>query len=73
MPDGSKIEQRPSCERLGKVACKTSGLLDAVSTAASKLGTTNEDVLPERGGPRTSSACWDPVQISRCRHRAPAR
>ena len=33
--------------------------------AASTFGTTSVDVLPDRGGPRTSRACWGPAQTSR--------
>ena len=68
VPVGSSSQQRPSCERLASVACSTSGLVEVTRTgpgAASTLGTTSVEVLPDRGGPSTSMACWAPAQMSR--------
>jgi hypothetical protein len=54
----------PDLRREALVRRRTSGLVDVERTepvAASTFGTTNDDVLPDRDGPRTSAACSRPV------------
>ena len=57
VPLGSKSRHHPDCPRTGDVRRSTSGFVDVVSTApraASTFGTTNDEVLPDLDGPRTS-------------------
>ena len=64
MPEGSNNHVRP--RRLLTLAdhISTSVLVEVVTTApgaVNRLGTTTDVVLPERGGPRTKSACCGPA------------
>ena len=59
-PDGSKRWHVPSVERVAMVASSTSGFVEVVTTAPAAdntLGMSSADVLPERGGPSTSTEC----------------
>jgi len=57
-PDGSKTQHVPSRPRAAAVVVRTSSLVDVDTTApaaARMAGTTMAVVLPERGGPSTST------------------
>jgi hypothetical protein len=57
---GSKRRHSPSRDRTPAVASSTSGLVDVDTTGpllTITLGMINDDVFPDRGGPRTITDC----------------
>ena len=64
VPEGSNSQVLPRKLLTLEDQAIMSVLVDVVTTApgaVNKLGTTTADVLPERGGPMTSRACWRPA------------
>src|ERR1700722_15571798 len=60
VPLGSSNQHRPSPALDPAVAARRSGLVEVAATApgaASTLGMATAVVLPDRGGPRTRTAC----------------
>src|SRR6516164_1832570 len=60
LPDGSNSQHRPMPALASRVASNTSTLVDVDTTAPGAqrtLGMTTVLVLPDRGGPSTSTAC----------------
>ena len=54
------MRHSPTRERAVAVVAITSGLVDVLTAgpdATRRLGMINEDVLPDRGGPRTNTDC----------------
>src|SRR5205085_7847876 len=60
VPEGSNSQQVPRRLREPAVISITSGLVEVLTTARGAVrttGMTRDEVLPDRGGPRTSTQC----------------
>ena len=67
VPLGSRSQQRPASARPLAVVASRSGLVEVTATApgaASTFGMATPVVLPDRGGPSTSRACWGSARAS---------